>query len=312
MEQEPLEASSQSSMLPVLDLTIYHSLERNHMIQNSKIRRSLELWPKTPILDKVTTLRILYLRGQTRLTLRCKAIPRRISEWTSKAPVSHQAWVHQTSATTIMWILQCWSKTTRTPPNKFHQAQLRSWCSKRAIKTIRHTSSIRTNSKWHRRLVWVVLLTNRQDKWVDLEVFKASRTYTAKTITKQRFSRMISIPLLDLAWANSSSKWRRQRLKAATEEHKIKEVIRNSSIVAWTVGWSIQIRTSSLNRTRTQHLLTRSILIPAADRWFKGLTRWSQRLQNETSWQQMISQSKRLNTPSILHLRSKRSLQTNT
>ena len=144
------------------------------------------------------------------------------------------------------------------------------------------------------------------DKWIILEVFKASRIYITKTITKQQSNQMILILLLDLVWANSNSRWHRPRPKAATEEHRIKEAIRNSTIVGWTAGWTIPTRTSSLNKMTTQHLEICSIWTPMADRWFKGSTLWSQRPQNETSWQQMIFQSKRLNTQSIPHLQSKR------
>ena len=64
-----------------------------------------------------------------------------------------------------------------------------------------------------------------------LEVFKASRIYITKTITKQQSNQMILILLLDLVWANSNSRWHRPRPKAATEEHRIKGAIRNSTIV---------------------------------------------------------------------------------
>jgi hypothetical protein len=64
-----------------------------------------------------------------------------------------------------------------------------------------------------------------------LEVSKANRIYIAKTITNQGFNQMILILLLDLVWANSNSRWHRLRPKAATEEHRIKAAIRNSTIV---------------------------------------------------------------------------------
>jgi len=144
------------------------------------------------------------------------------------------------------------------------------------------------------------------DKWVVLEVSKASKICITKTITRQLSSQMISILLLDLVWANSNSRWHHPRPKAAIEEHRIKEAIRNSTIVEWTAGWIIPTRTSSLNKTTTQRLEICSIWTPVADKWFKESTPWSQRPQNEMSWQQMISQSKRLNIQSILSLQSKR------
>ena len=64
-----------------------------------------------------------------------------------------------------------------------------------------------------------------------LGVFKVSKIYIIKTTTKQQSSQMILIRLLDLVWGNNNSKRHHLRPRAATEEHRIKEAIRNNTIV---------------------------------------------------------------------------------